>query len=377
MKILLTGAGSGGHFYPLIAVTESIRKVARDKKLLDPEISMFAPDPYDEKLLFDHQIYYEKIPAGKLRIYFSPKNFFDLFKTGWGILVATWKVFWYYPDVIFSKGGYGSYPVLWAGRLLGIPIIIHESDSSPGRVNLWSSKFASKVAISYPEAEKYFRDKNKKIAWTGNPVRRELFDTTKHGAREYLKLEERTPVIFILGGSQGSQIINDSVLEILPELLEKYQVIHQTGDRNLEEVKRTANLVLERSDNADRYHPFASLDTLAMRMAGGASDLIISRAGSALFEIALWGIPSIVIPITESSGNHQIKNAYTYARSGGATVIEEANLNKTILLSEIEKILNNKEVYTEMQNGAKSFAKPNAADTIAEAIIETGLKHEK
>lgn len=374
MKILLTGGGTGGHFYPIIAVAQAIKDHAASNKLIPPNLYFIAPDPYNRKMLFDNQITYYQVPAGKLRLYFSIENFFDMIKTGVGVLMAIWRVFWIYPDVIFSKGGYGSFPVVLAGHVLGIPIVIHESDSVPGRVNQWAGKFADRIAVSYPDAANYFN--KEKVAWTGNPVRKEVSFVTKEGAKEFLNLEEDIPVILVLGGSQGAKIINELMIDVLPQLVEKFQIIHQTGKANYKEVRETANVVLGTSQFAARYKPFDYMDDLAMRMASGSSHIVISRAGSTIFEIALWSIPSILIPITDSNGDHQRKNAYNYARSGASIVIEEANLNKTILLEELERIFSNSDYYNQMVEGAKSFAKPEAAHTIAEEIINTALKHE-
>lgn len=375
MKILLTGGGTGGHFYPIIAIAQELRDEFKKRKLIDPNLYFLAPDPYDKKLLFDNRIYYKKVSAGKRRNYGSLLNFFDLFKTGFGILSALWKVFWIYPEVIFSKGGYGSFPVVLAGRILGIPIIIHESDSTPGRVNKWAGKFAKKIALSYPESAVYF--KGEKTAWTGNPVRKEVRMVAKSGAREYLNLENNVPVIFVIGGSQGSQLINQVLLDSLERLVQKYQIIHQTGTKNWNEVSINTDAILMHSEFKSRYKPFKYLDDLAMRMAAGASDLVITRAGSTLFEIALWGTPSIIIPIELSAGNHQRKNAYTYARSGAGTVIEEPNLSDDILMAQIENILGNEETKKRMSDAAINFAKPDAAKTIANEIINIAMSHNK
>jgi len=375
MKILFTGGGTGGHFYPIIAVAQQIREVTKEKKLIEPELHFFAPSPYNEKLLFDNKIYFQKISAGKMRGYFSLLNVIDYFKTGLGIVSAIWKVFWLYPDVIFSKGGYGSFPVVLAGRILGIPIIIHESDSVPGKVNAWAAKFAEKIAISYPEAAAEFP--KGKVAWTGNPVRREIGVTSSQGAKEYLNLNENIPVIFIVGGSQGSKVINDVILDSLNKLLPNFQIIHQVGEKNYDAVKEISDVLITDENLKIRYKPFKYLDDLAMRMTAGASDLVITRAGSTLFEISLWGLPSIIIPITESNGNHQRKNAYTYSRSGAGTVIVESNLSDDILIAEINRIMDNKDVYDNMVESAKQFSRPQAANTIAEAIIDLVLSHNK
>jgi len=376
MKILLTGGGTGGHFYPLIAVAEAINKVVKEEKLLPVKLYYMSDSPQDAEMLLENNIEYINISAGKVRRYFSILNFFDIFKTFFGIIGATIKVFNIYPDVIFSKGAYSSFPVLVAAKLLRIPVIIHESDSAPGRTNLWAAKFAKRVAVSYPEAAKYFN--SSKVAVTGNPVRKNIeMLPRREDARQFLNLSEDIPAILILGGSLGARTINNQILSILPSLVEKYYVIHQTGKANVEEVIGTADVVLTDNKLKNRYRTFDYLDNLNMTMSAGASSLIISRAGSAIFEIATWGIPSIIIPITNTNGDHQRQNAYNYARSGGAIVIEESNLSPNILLSEITRIMEDKNLAKKMSEGAKSFIKTDASDLIAREIIKIGLQHEK
>jgi len=376
MKIVFTGGGTGGHFYPIIAVAEEINNIAKEQKLLTPQLYYIAPEKYDARALYENNIIFKKSPAGKVRRYFSIWNLIDKFKTGIGVIKATLQLFTIYPDVVFSKGGYASFPTVFAAKILRIPVIIHESDAVPGRVNKWAGKFARKIAVSYPEAITYFE--KGKVAFTGNPVRKELFTLANEGAHEYLKLEKEIPTLLILGGSQGAKRINDTVMEALPKLVEKYQIIHQTGKKNFEEIKSTARVILEGTQYGHRYKPFGFLNTLAMRMSGGASNLVVSRGGaSAIFEIAIWGLPSIIVPIADSNGDHQRKNAFTYARSGAAVVIEEKNFTPNLLASEIDRLLSDKELTKKMKDATKEFAKPNAARKIAEGIIATALKHEE
>ncbi|MCR4310948.1 MAG: UDP-N-acetylglucosamine--N-acetylmuramyl-(pentapeptide) pyrophosphoryl-undecaprenol N-acetylglucosamine transferase [Candidatus Taylorbacteria bacterium] len=374
MKILFTGGGTGGHFYPIIAVAESVNRIVKERRLLPPALYYMADDPYDSRMLFDNGITFVNMPAGKIRRYFSLLNFTDLFKTGFGIIKSLWKVFRIYPDVIFGKGGYASFPALVAGRIFRIPVVIHESDSIPGRVNLWAGKFALDVAVSFPEAARFFPAG--KTAYTGNPLRKEIVKADASGAREFLKLEEGIPTILVLGGSQGSRVINESILEVLPQLVEKYQIIHQTGKSNFSDVSKTAEVILSKSIYKSRYKPFDYLNDLGMKMAAGASSLVVSRAGSTIFEIAAWELPSVIIPLDEGVSNHQIENAFDYARSGSAVVIEEINLTPHILLSEIDRLFASPEKLQKMSEGAKSFARLDAADTIALKLLEIGLSHE-
>jgi len=376
MKIVFTGGGTGGHFYPLIAVAEEIHEIVRERKFLPPSLYYVAPDPYDERLLFENEIEFRQSPAGKMRRYFSLLNITDSFKSFFGVMKTLLQLFSIFPDVVFSKGGFSSFPTVTAARILGIPVVIHESDAKPGRANLLASRHARAVAISYPEAAQYFPAD--KVALVGNPVRRQLRTLQKEGAQEFLKLEGGTPVILILGGSQGSLRINDIVLEALPQLLERYQVIHQTGEKHFKSVEETSRVILEKSPYANRYRPFPYLNELALRMSAGISDLIISRAGSGnIFEAATWGKPTILIPIPEDVSHDQRTNAFSYARSGAAVVIEEVNLSPHLLASEVNRLMDNQGIRVEMSKAALTFARPDAARKIAEELIRIALEHEK
>lgn len=375
MKILFTGGVTGGHFYPIIAIAKKIKSIANEEKMLPPRLYFMAPSPYDERQLFENDITYIAAPSGKIRRYFSIKNFTDVFKTAFGVIKAIFEVFSIYPDVVFGKGGHGSFPALVAARIFGIPVIIHESDTSPGKVNAWAGKFADKIALSYPDTAEFFPEG--KTAWTGQPIREEIMMPIKEGASEYLKLESETPVILILGGSQGAQKLNDAILDALPDLLTKYQVIHQTGEEKFKEVVGTASVVLENNPHANRYKPFAYLNELAMRMCAGVASLVITRAGSALFEIATWEVPAIVIPIPEDVSRDQTGNAFAYARSGSGMVIEEKNLSPKLLFFEVDKLLQDSNRLNAMKLATKSFAKKDASDKIARAIFAIASKHEQ
>lgn len=375
MKILFTGGGSGGHFYPIISIAEELNELCKQNRLLKPELYFMSTEPYNEGLLFDHSITFKKVSTGKLRRYFSLLNFLDVFKTFFGSLHAVWIVFTIYPDVVFGKGGYASFPALFAARILRIPVIIHESDTVPGKVNAWAGRFAEKIAVSYPESAHFFP--TGKTAYTGNPIRKEIMIPLSEGAHEYLKLEENVPVVFILGGSQGAKIINETIMSALPNLVSKYQIIHQVGKKNIQAIQETAKIIIENNPHKDRYKPFDYLNVISMRMAAGAADIVISRAGSTIFEIASWAVPSIIIPITNSNGDHQKKNAYAYNRAGACVVIEEKNLTGNIVISEIDRIIGNQAEKESMKKAAQEFSRRDASALIAKEILAIALSHEK
>ncbi len=379
MKILLTGGGSGGHFYPIVAIAEELNEISKQNKLLRPELYYMSTEPYNEGLLFENNIIFKEVTSGKIRLKMSPvnliKNFFDLFKIAIGSLSALWDVFLIYPDVVFGKGGYASFPALFAARILRIPIIIHESDTIPGKVNKWAGRFADKIALSYPDAASFFPAG--KTAYTGNPIRKEIIEPLVDGAEKILHIDPNIPTILVVGGSQGAKHINEIVMDTLPQLVEKYQIIHQVGKNNFKVMEETRDVVLRNNLNKDRYKMFDYLNVLNTRASAGVCSLIISRAGSAIFEIASWGKPSIIIPIPEPTSHDQRSNAYAYARSGAALVIEEKNLTPHVFVSEINRLFENKNEMTKMAVSATAFARKDSAHLIAEEILAIALSHEK
>lgn len=367
MKIVITGAG-GGHFYPLLAVVERIRKESFVQKIIQPDVYFLSDKPYDEKALFSLQIKFIQIPAGKLRVYPSLETLTDLFKTAYGVIVALIKLYGLYPDVVFAKGGYASFPTLFAARILSIPVVVHESDTVPGRTTQWAGKFASRVALSYAEAAPFYPKAT--VALTGQPIR-ELLLPPNDFARAYGARER--PVILIIGGSQGSVKINEAILRVLPTLLAKYDIVHQVGTANLESMKQITDSILREHEFKDHYYMDGFID---VSLFYPKVDLVITRAGSMMFEIALWQLPMIVIPIPESISRDQRSNANTMAGHGVASVIEENNLEPNIFLTEVERIMSNKETYMKMSQAGKQFENSRTAATvIARELIRIGLSH--
>lgn len=373
----MVGGGTGGHFYPHIAVAQQLYSIQTERKLITPDLIYIGPAPFDKEALAEQNITYIQSPAGRVRRYASILNIFDSFRTGWGIVRATLQLFKIFPDVVFSTGGYAAFPTLVAARFLGIPVVIYDADATPGRVSRWSSKFALWIGVAHPDAAAEFPEKVRaRIARVGHPIRVEIEHPTAEGGYEFLKIEQGRPTILVLGGSQGAETINNIIIDALPQLLAKYNIIHQTGKSNLDEVNGMARITTTSANAENRYRAFGLLNALALRMAAGISQLVISRAGSGtIFEIASWGLPSIIIPIPESISHDQTRNGFSYARAGASVVLEQDNLKTSILLAEIDRILQNPETTKQMTAAAKAFAQPDAAHKIAKVLMDTALSH--
>jgi len=367
MRILLTGGGTGGHLYPLLAVAKAIRQQSKDVEFL-----YIGPcNAFSKEILEKNNIPTKSVMAGKWRRYFSLKNVLDIFKIPIGIIQALFKVFGFMPDVVFSKGGYGSVPTLIAARIYWIPIIIHESDAVPGKANRFMEHLSDVVATSYKMTSDFSNPE--KVILTGIPVRKELMGGNAAAGKQLFKIQNDKPILLVLGGSQGAQKINRVVSEILPRLLETYEIIHQCGEKNFDETEELAG---KKGVKVGRggYHlvPFIKNE---MKDVMACSDLILSRAGgSAIAEIAANSKPSILVPISKSANDHQLHNAFEIAKKGGAMVLKEENLTPELLLRKIDTIMNDLPLRKEMGEKAKFFYRPSAAEDLAKIVLKLGSK---
>ncbi len=367
-RIVLTGGGSGGHIFPLVAVAEELKKVPADL-----ELYYVGPrGPLDSEFL-ERDISVYPILGSKIRRYASFGNIVDIPKFFISVLQALFRLYRIMPEAVFSKGGTGAFPVVFAAWFYRIPVVIHESDSVPGLQNRLSGKFAKKICIAFTGAANYF-DK-KKIVFTGNPVRQELLrianETIPH-EKETLGFVDGVPLLFIVSGSQGATRINRFVLDNLEAFLGEFQIYHQVGAANVKESELLAASVLGTLDETmkRRYKAVGFLALHEIEAAYVSADVILSRAGSsALSEIAAFGKPAVLIPLGGSANDHQRYNAYEYAKGGAAVVIEESNLTPHLVLNQIEKLLKEKETYAAMSAAAKAFSKPDAAQAIARELL--------
>lgn len=366
MRILFTGGGTAGHIFPIIAVARELRRLYGKKDL---ELYYLGPKDEFSSIMLAHEDFIIKtITSGKIRRYFSYQNFLDIFfKIPLGFLESFFLILKIRPQLIFSKGGSGSISVAYCARFLRIPLFLHESDIVPGLSNRVASRWAKKIFVSFPKTE-YFDPK--KSILVGNPIRKELLEGDKKTAEDLFDLTAEKPVVLFWGGSQGSEAINDFVLNMLNELLKEFEIIHSCGRKNLKEITAESQVVIEK-DLEKYYHLIGFLDEERLKHALKIADFVISRAGSgAIFEIAAVGKPSILVPLPTAAARHQAKNAYMYAETGASIVIEEDNLKPNFFLKKIHYIFLHPDELEKMKESALRFSKPLAAKAIAREILE-------
>lgn len=325
-KIVLTGGGTAGHVTPHFALLDFFKQ----KNIHIDYIG--SKGGIEETLVKDMQLPYYGIHSGKLRRYFDLKNFTDPFRIVLGFFESIKYLYTIKPDVVFSKGGFVSVPVVMAAWLLRIPVVIHESDMSPGLANRLSTPFAKKVLTTFQETLIYL-PKNKAI-FTGSPIRSDLKTGSREKGFAFTNLTKDKPILMMMGGSIGSVKINEVLREALPVLLEDFQILHLCGKGNIDPKLETLL--------GYRQYEFVSSE---LKDLFAITDFMLSRAGSnAINEFLFLEIPSLLIPLSKAaSRGDQILNAKSFEKKGYCVVLEEEELTKETLTTQLHYLLDNKE----------------------------------
>ena len=353
-RIILTGGGTAGHVTPNIALIPKLRELGFDIQYIG------SYQGIEKELIEPFGIPYHGISSGKLRRYFSLQNFTDPFRVLKGLGEAKKLIKELQPDIIFSKGGFVSVPVVIAGKQNKVPVIIHESDMTPGLANKLAIPSATKVCCNFPETLEHLP--KEKAVLTGSPIRQELLSGNKIAAMDLCGFTADKPVILVIGGSLGSVAVNSAVREALPELLKSFQVVHLCGKGKLDE-----SLVGTKGYIQFEYIKNELRDIFAL------SDVVISRAGAnAICELLALRKPNLLIPLSaNASRGDQILNARSFERQGFSIVLEEEEVTKASLLEAVNKLYANRSTYMEaMRNSGQH----DSINTIVNLIEESMLK---
>lgn len=335
-KIVMTGGGTAGHVTPNIALMPALKEEGYDIHYIG------SYNGIEKGLIEAQNIPYTGIDSGKLRRYFDIKNFSDPFRVIKGFAQAVGLMHKIKPDIVFSKGGFVSVPVVLAAKICNIPAIIHESDITPGLANKIAIKGAKKVCCNFPETLKYLPAD--KAVLTGSPIRHELLSGNKENAYTLCGFPaEKKPVLLIIGGSLGSRAINEAVRKVLPELLKEFHIIHLCGKGNLDE-----NLIGTMGYAQFEYVSAELTDMLAL------ADLAISRAGAnSICELLALHKPNILIPLSAAaSRGDQILNANSFAKQGFSYVIKEEDVTDDVLLSAVKEVFKNRQQYIDAMSNS-------------------------
>ena len=355
-KIILTGGGTAGHVTPNLALVPSLREADFDIHYIG------SLNGIEKKLITDAGIPYDGISSGKLRRYFDLKNFSDPFRVLAGYAQARKIIKKFRPDVVFSKGGFVAVPVVLAAKHLHIPVIIHESDMTPGLANKICIPAADKVCCNFPETMPYLPEE--KAVLSGSPIRAELLTGDRKTGLDYAHFDGKKPVILVIGGSLGSVTVNNAVRAILPQILERFDVIHICGKGNLDE-----SLI-----GKPGYKEYEYVDK-PLRHLFACADLMISRAGAnAICEILALRKPNLLIPLSaKASRGDQILNANSFAKQGFSMVMEEETVTTETLVAAVRKLREDSASYVKAMEENKSR---DAIAVITELIEENRLKRD-
>lgn len=348
-KIMMSGGGTGGSVAPLVAVWEELKN--------DNNFSFVwvgTKEGVEKEMLKNTGIKFLAISSGKLRRYWSWQNLLDIFLINIGFWQALPMLMKEKPNVIITAGSFVSVPLVWAGWLLRIPVLVHQQDAVPGLANKLMAPMAQKKTVAL---EKSLSDYGKRAEWIGNPIRKELVEVkvSRQEALTKLGLTASQPVLLVLGGGTGALPINELIKNNLPELLKFCQLVHITGQ---------GKSIISTTDS--NYHSFEFLDTFGLIKVFAAADVVISRCGmNVLTELSYLGKPSILIPIPDS---HQEANAKIFAEKNAAVVLAQDKISNQEFVARIKNLINDKNTQNELSANIQTVIKKGANERLVEIV---------
>ncbi len=366
MRVVFTGGGSGGHTMPAVAMIEFIKKYCSENKIDYNFLCIGSKDGVERDIVTKKGIDYKSVSTGKLRRYLSFKNFTDMFRIIKGFFQSLKIISNFKPDLIFSTGGFVSVPVVIAAKRKKISIVIHEQTIDAGLANKIASKFADKVCITFSESKKYFPES--KVVVTGIPLRDEVFSGSIESARSRFGFDSERPTVFFTGGGLGCHILNEVSLEIIDSLLDKVNIIFQTGKNSDFDIMRDFRETL----TDDKKKKFFLYDFIGEEIGDiySIADLIVARSGAGTVnEILARKTPAIFIPLAIATNNEQYKNALVVTQYGGAVILEEKELTANKLNDLLNKILFTEKL-SEMKNNLSTISFSDGRENILKVILD-------
>lgn len=362
MKLMLAGGGTGGHIYPAVALADKWQKVA------GKVIYLGGNGSQEERIAEDRGIPFYSLPVKPLPRSLNLNLISSLYYNAMAFFKAREIIKKENPAIVVGTGGYSSGAVLLAAKVSGYPTIIHEQNAIPGLTNRLLARFVNKVALTYPNSARYLSSRSDKTVMTGNPIRPEILNISRDKARKELNISKSAQVVLVMGGSQGAQFINQLMAEIYTELLKckELVIIHITGHKKAEEPLKAR----ESLDNPSNLMVKPYIENIELALA--VADLVVSRAGAtSLAEITGRGLPAILIPYPYAANNHQVANARYLVKAGAASLLLEKDLNSKILYNEINNLIKNKAKLHAMKAASKTLGRPGAVDDLYHLALDT------
>lgn len=382
MRILVTGGGTSGHISPALAVIQTLRESAKRESLELEFLYAGSKNGLERDIVTAAGVPFVGIQTGKLRRYFSVENLIDQFRLPVGYAQSLKVVASFKPDVVFSTGGYVAVPPVIAAATLRKPILIHEQTVQIGLANRIISRFATRIALSFESARPELAPPLRQRAFvTGNPLRPLIFGGDKNEAKKlcgFRDEDDMLPTLYVTGGSQGARIINRAVEEVLPELLGLCRVIHQCGRQPASEEQdydRLKNAAAQLSPELGQRYHVSKFFKDEIKDVFALADLVVGRAGAGtVAELCALRKPAVYVPLVPTGGDEQTRNAQMCVDAGAAVIIKQNELNGAVLLKQLQALLPDRARLQAMSEAAQTLAQPEAAQKLAETVLELGQK---